>query len=102
MVVIGPLISVVIIAIEPYIWVVIIQAILSWLIAFNVVNTRNRFVFAVGDFLYRITEPALRPIRRFMPNLGGVDVSPVVLLLALFFLKEVLRNVYFSLQGGGF
>jgi YggT family protein len=85
------------IAIEIYVWMVIISAILSWLVSFNVVNTRNRFVFTVGDFLYRITEPALRPIRRVLPNLGGIDISPIVLILALFFAKGVLANILVSL-----
>jgi YggT family protein len=73
-----------------YIYVLIASAILSWLIAFNVVNTHNRFVYTVSDFLYRITEPALRPIRRFVPLLGGVDISPVVLILLLIFLRDFL------------
>ncbi len=90
------------IAIEFYIWLVIIQAILSWLVAFNVVNTRNRFVYMVGDFLYRITAPALKPIRRFIPNLGGIDLSPLVLILGLIFLKGVLGNVHYAIATGGF
>src|SRR3546814_17111122 len=63
---------------------------LSWLVAFNVVNTSNRFVYAIGDFLYRITEPALRPIRRVLPNLGGIDISPVLLILLLVFVRNLL------------
>jgi YggT family protein len=73
-----------------YIWALIISAILSWLIAFNVINSHNRVVYTVGEFLYRITEPALRPIRRFVPLMGGVDVSPVVLILLLWFVRRVL------------
>jgi YggT family protein len=73
-----------------YIWCLILSAVLSWLVAFNVVNTRNRFVFMLGDFLYRITEPALRPVRRFLPSLGGIDISPVVVILLLFFLRGLL------------
>ncbi len=73
-----------------YIWLLIASAILSWLVAFNVINTRNRFVYAVGDFLYRLTEPALRPFRRVLPNLGGIDLSPVVLILLLVFLRNLL------------
>jgi YggT family protein len=73
-----------------YMWVLIASAILSWLVAFNVINTRNRVVYAIGDFLYRITEPVLRPIRRFLPNFGGVDLSPVVLILLLIFLRNLL------------
>jgi len=73
-----------------YIWVLIASAVLSWLVAFNVLNTSNRFVYAAGDVLYRVTEPALRPIRRILPNLGGIDVSPVVLILLLIFLRNLL------------
>lgn len=75
------------IALEIYIWLLIAAAILSWLIAFNVVNTRNQVVATVGDFLYRITEPALRPIRNLMPNLGGIDISPVILILIIIFIR---------------
>ena len=70
-----------------YVWLLIASVVLSWLIAFNVVNTGNRFVYQIRDFLHRITEPLLRPIRSFLPNLGGVDVSPIVLILALHFLQ---------------
>jgi YggT family protein len=77
--------------IELVTWIVIASAIVSWLVAFGVVNMRNQFIRMVVDTLYRLTEPMLRPIRRIMPNLGGVDISPVVLLLGLFFLREALR-----------
>ena len=80
--------------IELFIWCLIISAILSWLIAFNVVNTQNRIVFMIGDFLHRITEPALRPIRRFLPNLGGIDISPIVMLLLLFFIQRLLIELF--------
>ncbi len=73
-----------------YILVLIIGAILSWLVAFNVVNTRNRAVYTIGDFCYRITEPALRPIRRFLPTLGGIDISPIILILLLQMIREYL------------
>ncbi|WP_428248965.1 YggT family protein [Ferrovibrio sp.] len=73
-----------------YIWLLIASAILSWLVAFNVINTRNRFVYLLGDFLYRVTEPALRPIRRVVPNLGGLDISPVLLILLLMFVQRLL------------
>ena len=76
--------------IDIYTWIVIASAIVSWLLAFGVINIRNRFVRMVVDFLYKVTEPALRPIRRIMPNLGGVDISPVILLLGLFFLRSLL------------
>lgn len=76
-------------------WIIIIQAVMSWLIAFNVVNTRNQFVSTVWDFLYRITEPALRPIRNMLPNLGGIDISPIILLLLIFFIQSVItRYIY--------
>tara|TARA_R110002110_G_scaffold56762_7_gene161043 strand:- start:9273 stop:9575 length:303 start_codon:yes stop_codon:yes gene_type:complete len=74
-----------------YIWVIIIGVVLSWLIAFNVINTHNRFVYLVADTINRLTEPALRPIRNVLPNLGGIDVSPVILLLLLFFIQNLVR-----------
>lgn len=85
-----PLIGFIVLVIDLYIWVVIAGAILSWLIAFNVVNTQNRFVYSVADMLYRLTEPALRPIRRFLPNLGGIDISPVILILFMLFIRDVV------------
>lgn len=85
------------IAIDLYIWLVIIGAILSWLVAFNVINTSNQLVYLILDFLYRITEPALRRIKRFLPNLGGVDISPVILILALIFIQMVLANMHRAL-----
>lgn len=93
-VLLGPLLWLFNTVIELYIWILIAGAILSWLVAFNVVNTRNRFVQMAGDFLYRITEPALRPIRRILPSLGGIDLSPLVLILGLLFLQQVLARVY--------
>jgi YggT family protein len=85
-----PLISFIVLVIDLYIWVVIASAILSWLMAFNVVNTNNRFVYQVADMLYRLTEPALRPIRSILPNLGGIDISPVILILFLLFIRDVV------------
>ena len=73
-----------------FIWVLIISAVMSWLIAFKVVNTSNRFVYTVADFLYRVTEPALRPLRRILPNLGGIDISPIILILLLWFARDLL------------
>src|SRR6266700_1789241 len=73
-----------------YIWLLIGQAILSWLLAFGVVNRHNRAVAVIGDFLYRVTEPALRPIRALLPNFGGIDISPVVLILLLMFLERII------------
>lgn len=74
--------------IQLYIYALIGSAILSWLVAFNVINTQNRFVYIMGDFLHRVTDPALRPIRRFLPNLGGIDLSPIVLILLLIFVRN--------------
>ncbi|CAD5251212.1 conserved hypothetical protein [Bosea sp. 62] len=87
--------DVVMLALNLYVWILIASAVLSWLIAFNVVNTRNQFVSTVWDFLYRITEPALRPIRNMLPNLGGIDISPIILLLLIFFIQSVItRYIY--------
>ena len=72
-----------------YIWILIINALLSWLIAFNVLNTSNRFVYSVLDVSYKMTDPLLRPIRIFLPNLGGIDISPVILILLLMFLRNL-------------
>ena len=85
-----PLIEFIVYVIQLYIWVIIASAIFSWLIAFNVVNTQNRFVYSVADMLYRVTEPALRPIRSVLPNLGGIDISPVILILILLFIRDVV------------
>lgn len=84
------LLDVILLALNLYVWLLIASAVISWLIAFNVVNTRNDFVRAVWDVLYRITEPALRPIRNLLPNLGGIDISPIILLLIIFFIQRVI------------
>jgi len=86
------LLDVILLALQLYVWLLIAAAILSWLVAFNVVNTRNQLVAVIGDFLYRITEPALRPIRSMMPNLGGIDISPVILILIIFFVQSVIAH----------
>jgi YggT family protein len=87
--------DIIMLVLQIYIWLLIAAAVLSWLIAFNVVNTRNPVVASVGEFLYRITEPVLRPIRNMMPNLGGIDVSPVILILIILLLENVIiRYVY--------
>lgn len=96
-VVLVPLLQISYFAIELYIWVLIISAILSWLVAFNVVNTRNRFVYTVMDITYRITEPALRPVRRWLPNTGGMDFSPLILIFGLWFVQLVLQRLMFSI-----
>ncbi|MCX7323268.1 MAG: YggT family protein [Hyphomicrobiales bacterium] len=79
-------------ALSLYVWILIASAIISWLVAFNVINVRNDFVRMVWDFLYRVTEPALRPIRNILPNLGGIDISPIILLLGIFFLQSVIAR----------
>jgi len=87
--------DIILLVLQIYIWLLIAAAILSWLVAFNVVNTRNQVVAMIGDFLYRVTEPLLRPIRQMLPNLGGIDVSPVILILIILLLENIIvRYVY--------
>lgn len=76
--------------IQIYIWILIASAVLSWLVAFNVVNPHNNIVRAIGETLYRLTEPALRPIRQMLPSLGGLDISPVILIILLIFVQRLL------------
>ena len=77
-----------------YLWIIIINAVLSWLIAFNILNTQNRFVFAVLDVTYKMTEPALNKIRRFIPTFGSIDISPVILILLLMFLRNIIFEIF--------
>ena len=84
------LLDIVLIVLDLYVWLLIAAAILSWLIAFNVVNTRNQFVAAVAEFLYRITEPLLAPIRSFLPNFGGLDISPIIVILIIMLIERVI------------
>ena len=93
----NPFLWLILTIIDIYIWLLIASAVLSWLIAFNVVNTRNPIVHSVGEFLYRITEPLLRPIRNMLPNLGGIDVSPVILIIGLLFLRQLIFWLYIRL-----
>jgi YggT family protein len=87
--------DIVLLVLQIYIWLLIAAAVLSWLIAFNVVNTRNQVVAMIADMLYRLTEPLLRPIRSMLPSLGGIDVSPVILILLILFLENVIiRYIY--------
>jgi YggT family protein len=88
-------------ALHLYMWAVIISAIMSWLVHFGVVNTRNQAVQAIGRFLWRITEPALKPIRRILPNLGGIDISPIVLILAIVFVQRMLFEIQYSIAVAG-
>ena len=76
-----------------YLWIIIINAILSWLVAFNILNTQNRFVFSVLDATYKLTDPALNKIRRFIPTFGSIDISPVVLILILMFLRNIIFEI---------
>ena len=77
-----------------YLWIIIINAVLSWLVAFNILNTQNRFVFSVLDATYKMTDPALNKIRSFIPTFGSIDVSPVVLILLLMFLRNIIFEIF--------
>jgi|TARA_B110000967_G_C18551786_1_gene395757 YggT family protein len=77
-----------------YIWVLIINAIISWLVAFNVLNTSNRFVYSILDVSYKLTDPPLNFIRKYLPNLGSIDVSPIVLILGLMFLRNLVFETF--------
>ena len=87
-------------ALNLYTWILIASAIFSWLFAFNVINSSNQFVDAIGRFLFNVTEPVLAPIRRVMPNLGGIDISPIVVLLIIFFIRSLMwTSIYPALAG---
>jgi YggT family protein len=77
-----------------YLWIIIINAILSWLVAFNVLNTQNRFVFSVLDVTYKLTDPTLNKIRRFIPTFGSIDISPIILILFLMFLRNIIFEIF--------
>ena len=79
-----------------FIWAIILSALMSWLIGFNIVNINNKLIYILADFLNRLTEPFLSPIRRILPNLGGIDLSPVVLILLLIFVKDLVNNNYYD------
>ncbi len=99
MVILDPIIQIILIALNLYVWVIIASAILSWLVHFGVVNTTNQVVNTIMRFLWQITEPALRPIRQFMPSLGGIDISPIVLILLIFLVQKILGNFLLYLHG---
>jgi YggT family protein len=84
------------IILDLYVWLLIIWVIVSWLVAFDVVNTGNRFVYLISDFLYRITEPVLRPIRRVVPTISGMDISPIILILGIWFIRSLLREYFWT------
>ena len=77
-----------------YLWIIIINAVLSWLVAFNILNTQNRFVFSILDVTYKMTDPALNKIRRFLPTFGSIDLSPVVLILFLMFIRNLVFEIF--------
>ena len=77
-----------------YLWIIIINAILSWFVAFNILNTQNRFVFSVLDTTHKLTDPALNKIRRFIPMFGSIDISPVILILFLMFLRNIIFEIF--------
>lgn len=77
-----------------YLWIIIINAVLSWLVAFNILNTENRFVFSVLDTTYKLTDPVLNKIRKFIPMFGSIDISPVILILALMFLRNLVFEIF--------
>ena len=77
-----------------YLWIIITNAILSWLVAFNILNTQNRFVFSILDTTYKMTDPALNKIRRFIPTFGTIDISPVILILFLMFLRNIIFEIF--------
>lgn len=91
-----PVINTLLFVLNIYWWIVILSVIFSWLYAFNVVNSRNQFVGMIGNALFQMTEPVFRPIRNVLPNLGTVDISPLVVLVIIFFLQQVLISIAYS------
>ena len=77
-----------------YIWILIINAVISWLVAFNILNTSNRFVYSLLDVSYKLTDPPLNFIRKYLPNLGSIDISPIVLILGLMFLRNLVFEMF--------
>lgn len=87
-------------ALTLYRWVVIFAAVYSMLVSFGVIDTRNRLVWTIGDFLFRVTEPVLRPIRNMLPNFGGIDISPVILIFVIYIVQMLLARVYEAIVFG--
>ncbi len=81
-------------AVNIYLWILVINVILSWLVAFNILNTSNRLVYSILDVTYRLTDPLLRPIRNFLPNLGSIDISPIVLILLIIFIRNLIFEFF--------
>ncbi|MCP4923488.1 MAG: YggT family protein [bacterium] len=94
-----PLLRLLMTVIDLYVMALIISVILSWLVSFGIVNSYNRFVTIIGEFLYRITEPFLAPLRRILPNLGGLDLSPLVLILVCYLAKDVIVRIALKFSG---
>jgi YggT family protein len=94
-----PILNTLMFALNIFIWILIANAIFSWLYAFNVINTNNQFVSMIGRALYQMTEPVLRPIRRIMPDLGGVDISPIILILIIYLIQQVVIYYLYPLAG---
>jgi YggT family protein len=94
-----PILNTLMFALNIFIWILIANAIFSWLYAFNVINTNNQFVNMIGRALYQMTEPVLRPIRRIMPDLGGVDISPIILILIIYLIQQVVIYYLYPLAG---
>ena len=93
----NPFLWLILTIIDIYFWIILASVILSWLVAFNVVNRSNPYVRQIGQALEKLTEPLLRPIRRFLPDLGGIDISPIILLIGLQFLGILIDNIFFNL-----
>lgn len=98
-IILEPLLTVIYFALEFYWYVVLATVIFSWLLAFGVINTYNHAVRTIGDVLARLTEPVLRPIRRWLPDVGPVDLSPIALWLIILFLQMVVRKLLLAVQG---
>ncbi len=98
-VVLIPLIHVISYLCYLYGWVLVIMVVMSWLVQFNILNTRQRFVYMAMDILYRLTNPVLKPIRRLLPDMGGLDLSPIILIIILFFVQEVLGRLALRIEG---
>ena len=94
---INPIFFIILTLLELYSWVIIAQVILSWLVAFQVINTNNQFVYSIGQVLYRLTEPLYRRLRPFIPDMGGLDLTPLVGLLVIFFLRYIIQYIGFQL-----
>jgi len=96
-VVLIPLAQVFNVVLDLYVWVLVAGVVLSWLTSFGVVNTHNKAVYMIGDFIYRVTEPVLRPVRKILPDFGAVDLSPIAVILIIMFLQSFVNRLIMSL-----